>query len=349
MVDRHLRIEYYNHAAKELLGLPEDISRLRLSQLMSNVDWRRILQLDAEEWTRVSRQEVEILYPQPRILQFYLAPFEEGKFAAVILQDITESRRRALETMREETTQAVSLLAAGVAHEIGNPLNSLYLNLQLLGRELKTAPEETREMVGACTAEVERLDHLINRFLQALRPGNPHFAPLDLRQLLLDTLEFMRQEFLTSNVQAECDFPDALPLISGDAEQLKQAFFNLLKNGLQATASGGIIKLIAGKDENWVWVEVADSGKGIAPEEMSRIFEPFKSFREGGRGIGMMIVERVFREHGAELQLDSQVGCGTRITVKFPREGRRRRLLQLDSGENTVETSAGDSATENTL
>ena len=133
VVDQKLRIRYFNQGAKGLLGLPEDLSRIRVSQLLRGVNWRQILQEDEVEWSRLARQEVEILYPEHRFVQVYLVPLpEDAKLAAVILRDVTEHRKRTRSELETETVKAVSLLAAGVAHEIGNPLNSLYLNLQIL-------------------------------------------------------------------------------------------------------------------------------------------------------------------------------------------------------------------------
>ena len=141
VVDRKLRIRYANRAAHDMLALPEDIATIRVPQLIQGVDWRRILHEDENEWVRLARQEVEILYPEPRFIQFYLVPLpEDAALAAVILRDVTESRRKTMNELESETVKAVSLLAAGVAHEIGNPLNSLYLNLQIIERSLSGNP-----------------------------------------------------------------------------------------------------------------------------------------------------------------------------------------------------------------
>ena len=165
VVDRRLKIRYFNRAAKELLALPDDITRLRVSQLLQGVDWRRILRDDEEEWTRVARQEVEILYPVRRFIQFYLVPYpEDAGLAAVILRDVSESRRKTMDELEKETVQAVSLLAAGVAHEIGNPLNSLYLNLQILEKSLTGGqPLENSEAADMEAREIEVLRELARR------------------------------------------------------------------------------------------------------------------------------------------------------------------------------------------
>ena len=126
VIDPRLKIRYFNHAAAELLALPQDLENLRINQLLQDVDWRRILHADGGTWDKVTRQELEIRYPEPRFIQFYLVPLaDDAKLAAVILRDVTESRRRQLNEVESETVKAVSLLAAGVAHEIGKPLTSL--------------------------------------------------------------------------------------------------------------------------------------------------------------------------------------------------------------------------------
>ena len=131
VLDEQLRIRYFNRAAKELLALPDDMENVRISRLIPGMNWQSILDQDAEVWTQLSRQEVEIAYPRQTFLQLYLVPHDqEANLATVILRDVTESRKHTLDALEQQTAQAVSMLAAGVAHEIGNPLNSLYLKQQ---------------------------------------------------------------------------------------------------------------------------------------------------------------------------------------------------------------------------
>lgn len=332
VIDRFLKIRYFNRAAREMLGLPEDLSSLRLSQLLRDVDWRRLLREDEEEWARVARQELELTYPEHRVLQFCLIPYAEGGgLATVILRDITEMREREREHLDTEKTQAISMLAASVAHEIGNPLNSLYLNLQLLERTF-AAPAvdlaDARTMLDECMNEVERLDHLIEAFLQALRPGGARFEPVALPELIVETLTFMRQEILARGVDVRCEWPEsAPPKIRGRAPELKQMFFNLIKNALQAMSSGGELAIRCAADADYVYLLFDDTGKGILPGVLSEMFKPFKSFKPGGSGIGMMIVERVCREHGALLSLDSKPGEGTAISIRFPLREKQLRVL----------------------
>ena len=330
VVDRRLRIRFFNQAAKEMLALPDDLSRLRVAQLLQGVDWRRILREDEEEWSRVARQEVELLYPVRRFIQFYLVPLpEDAGLAAVILRDVTDARSRTMDELERETVQAVSMLAAGVAHEIGNPLNSLYLNLQLLERSLPDSGGEASAlaMVKACKGEVERLDRIITGFLSAIRPGRPQFAPVDVRQLIVDVLTFMRPEIEARLVEVKCSWDSVLPPVSGDAAQLKQAFYNIIRNAVQSMSNGGTLQIYGFYDEEYLTLEFADSGSGIDPEHLSNMFKAFKTTKAGGNGIGTMIVERVCREHGAEFGIVSIPGKGSAFQIRFPLGGKRLRML----------------------
>ena len=338
VIDRRLRLRYFNRAARELLALPDDWEKLRAPQLMQGVDWRRILQEDEEEWSRVARQELELLYPEHRYIQLYLVPLpEDSGLAAVMLRDVTAARTRTMDEMASQTGKAVSLLAAGVAHEIGNPLNSLYLNLQLLERELgdpEGADADAAAMIRVCKSEVERLDSIVHGFLTALRPGKPVFAPVDLSGLIVEVLNFMRPEIEARRVEVKCAWAEALPPVSGDAAQLKQAFYNIIRNAVQAMTNGGELNIF-GYVDNGFWVaEFADSGRGVRPEELKTMFEAFRSNRSGGNGIGTMVIERVCREHGAEFGLVSRPGRGTVFQVRFPLGGRRMRMIAEEAGSS---------------
>ena len=330
VIDPQLRIRYFNRAASELLALPQDLTNLRVSQLLQDVDWRRILGIDGQAWDKVTRQELEILYPEPRFVQFYLVPLEDDtQLAAVILRDVTENRRRQLSEVESETVKAVSLLAAGVAHEIGNPLNSLYLNLQIVERELaeKEDTSEQIEMLKECKHEVERLDSIIHGFLTAIRPGRPVFEPVKLEELVENVLNFMRSEIEARRVEVKCNWATALPPVSGDAAQLKQCVYNIVRNAVQAMTNGGELTIFGSADREFLTLEFADTGSGITPEQLSTMFSAFHTTKSGGNGIGTMIIERICREHGVEFGIVSSPGRGSVFQLRFPLSGKRVRLL----------------------
>ena len=333
VVDAGLHLRYFNRAAKELLALPENTSALRLSQLLPDIDWRQILPENASDWQQSARQELQILYPQPRFLQFYLTPLgEDTGAAAVILRDVTESRRRATSDLEKETIKAVSQLAAGVAHEIGNPLNSLSMNLQILERDFTDSEEEVSlteavKMIRRCAGEVERLDSIIHSFLYAIRPGKANFSPVDLRETVFEVLNFMRPEIEARKVEVKCQWAEVMPSLNGDREQLKQAFYNIIRNAVQAMSNGGVLDIYGYAASEFIVLEFSDSGKGMSPEDLREMFVPFRTAKAGGNGVGTMIIERVCREHGAEFGVVSAEGRGTVFQLKFPNGRRRVRML----------------------
>ena len=244
---------------------------------------------------------------------------------------MTEHRKKTLSELESETVKAVSQLAAGVAHEIGNPLNSLYLNLQILEQSISDPDvmerEEMEDMLRICKSEVERLDSIIHGFLTEIRPAVPVFEPVDLREIVVDVLKFMRSEVEARQVEVKCSWAAVLPSVTGDSKQLKQAFYNIIRNAVQAMTNGGTLEIFGYTEaENWV-IEFADSGSGVDSERLRSMFNAFETGRAGGNGIGTMVIERVCRTHGADFGIVSSPGRGLVFQVKFPLGKRRLRLL----------------------
>ena len=322
---------YHNAAAREFLGLPENASALPVEKLLPGLNLNLLLADSGIGSRKSMRQELELTYPEHRIVQMYALPIDrEDAPYALILNDITATMERAADMAESERSKAVSILAAEVAHEIGNPLNSLYLHLQFLQRLLKNPDAnlaDAAQEVSEARSEVERLDAIINQFLHALRPGKPVFETLDLKSLVLDSLNFMRQEITDRKIQLEFYWGENVPQIKGDANQLKQAFYNLARNAMQAMPAGGSLTVRCSADDNFVMLSVSDSGCGIKPENMQKIFKPFFTTKNAGTGLGLMIVERIVREHGGALAVDSRENVGTTFTISLPRRVRLVRGL----------------------
>jgi len=322
---------YHNAAAQEFLGLPENASALPVEKLLPGLNLNLLLADSGIGSRKSMRQELELSYPEHRIVQMYALPIDRDDAPyALILNDITATMERAASEAESERSKAVSMLAAEVAHEIGNPLNSLYLHLQFLQRLLKRPDanlSDAAQEVSEARSEVERLDSIINHFLHALRPGKPVFEPVDLKSLVLDSLNFMRQEITDRKIQLEFYWGENVPQINGDANQLKQAFYNLVRNAVQAMPSGGKLTIRCSADDSFVMLSVSDSGCGIKPENMQKIFKPFFTTKNAGTGLGLMIVERIVREHGGALAVDSRENAGTTFTISLPRRVRLVRGL----------------------
>jgi PAS domain S-box-containing protein len=333
-------VNYANQSAEKLLGFSaEDAEGTPIGRCLPGIDWQSLLRLDEGEWSRVATREIEISYPEHRFLDFYVVPLSmadpNANGAVVILRDVTRDRLNTEQEIETERLHAITLLAAGVAHEIGNPLNSLTIHLQLLERELKDSPLEEanhfRELIGVAKEEVSRLDQIITRFLSALRPTPIEAASVRLDVVLQDTLDFMRSEIENRSINILLDFSSRLPAAQADAGQMKQAFFNIIKNAIQAMSEGGRLEIKTGSTDRFVVISFTDSGSGIDAENIGQIFEPYHSTKTDGSGLGLMIVQRIIRDHGGELEIDSEPDHGTTIKLFIPREDQRIRLLEAHS------------------
>ena len=337
VLDGEGRISYVNHAAEKFLAVTaEQVEGELIQKFLKDLDWDQVMQLDEEEWSRLVSREIEITYPELRYLNFYVVPLsavvdtESG--AVVILRDVTREREATANTVESEKVQALTLLAAQVAHEIGNPLNSLNIHLQLISREIEqlegNAKESLQELVDVSRNEISRLDQIIHQFLKAIRPSQPNVEKTEIDALLLETLSFMEREISDRGVWVEREFDKELPSISIDRGQIKQAFFNLIKNAIQAMTEGGLLKLTLTSTDKFLVATFTDSGPGIEPDELGQIFEPFHTTKEEGSGLGLMIVQRIMRDHGGELEIRSEPGEGTSILLFLPRDDARVRLLK---------------------
>ena len=343
VTDAEGAITYANAAAGQLLGI--DLERAvgePLSNYLRDIDWQKIWSADRNEWRKVFSQELEVFYPQQRFLSFYIVPVADEQNSvvtgmAIILRDVTESHHRAASTIESEKLSAITLLAAGVAHEIGNPLNSLNILLQLMERELKklpTAPgERLREDLRVARDEIARLDQIINQFLRAIRPTQPELQLTTVNEVVADTLVLLEREIGDRDILVEQELATGLPRIPLDRAQLKQAFYNVIKNALQAMRSGGILRIRTEANPTHVIISFIDSGHGIAPEEIGQLFEPYFTTKENGSGLGLMIVQRIVREHGGTIEVESDKGRGTTFRIKLPIHEKRTRLLAASQEE----------------
>jgi two-component system, sporulation sensor kinase E len=328
-------IEYANEAANRLIGLPHE-------SLVGKTLWRLVPGLqptlqDEGASTQVVAREFELSYPEARTIRLYMVPFrEEGGSAdrrhAVILADVTHDKLTTEQRIEDERTSSILLLAAGVAHELGNPLNSLTIHLQLIARKLKKlekSPDAASisDSIDVCREEVARLDGIITHFLEAIRPNPPDLAETDLAEVLAEVLKFQKKEFADRGITVEAETQVALPSVMADRNQLKQVFFNITKNAMEAMQPGGRLKIRSRADDDSVYLLFGDSGSGIRQEDLVRLFQPYHTTKPGGHGLGLMIVQRIMKMHGGQVGVESREGLGTVVTVQFPRKDRRVRML----------------------
>ena len=342
VIDSDGVVQYANDAALGLIGLKEnDIGVTRLWKMVP--DLAKSIDLDTVTGKKMSypvlSREIELNYPDHRVVRLYMVPIDaqvghDGSGGYVIvLSDITEERVCMEERLESERIDSIVRLAAGVAHELGNPLNSLTIHLQLIERKLKKLakqPDATNlaESLQVCQGEVERLDGIITHFLKAIRPQKLELNELDLLELVEDVLRVQEAELSNRKLEVKVEVSDDLPTILGDRDQIKQAFFNLIKNAMEAMQPSGILRIFARCDDDYVYLQFVDNGSGISEEDLSKVFQAYYTTKEEGHGLGMMIVERIMREHGGHINIESRKEAGTAITLQFPQQHRRTRLLE---------------------
>lgn len=347
VLDGQSRIAYSNRAAEKLLGIQlAEAEGKPIRRYLRDVEWDSVLNLDEEEWSRLMSREIELTYPEHRYVDFYVVPLafvnKEEEGAVVILRDVTRERENQATTVESEKLQALTLLAAGVAHEIGNPLNSLHIHLQLMEREIKQLDEEERggltELLDVATQEVARLDQIIHQFLRAVRPTQPQTEPCNVNELIKETFKVLRQEIRDRGVLVEEEYADELPQVIVDRGQIKQALFNVIKNAMEAMTNGGLLKVHTFAEGRFLGIAFRDNGSGISPDQLGSIFEAYQTSKSEGTGLGLMIVQRIVREHGGEIEVDSRPGEGTTFTLYLPNEAQRIRLLKAYREDRNPET-----------
>jgi signal transduction histidine kinase len=363
VTDSNGRITYLNDAACGLFGLEAgDAVSKRLDERIRGLDWKSLTQSSGP----VSH-DIEIFYPQNRFINFYVVPLViEQREAAVagiadsgrpvaasgergssgspspataeevghvmILRDITESRRTAQQTIESERLNALTLLAAGVAHEIGNPLNSLHIHLQLMERSLQklndNAKAELQQSIDVARSEVDRLDSIVTQFLRAIRPSRPQLRPENLNTIVEEAVRFFTPEIEDRDIVVQQELRSDLPLLQVDRDQMKQAFYNVIKNSLEAMQRHGSLRIRTDMDDTHVLIRFVDTGSGMSARNLSRVFEPYFTTKPSGTGLGLLIVRRIVREHGGELSIESSQGKGLTLTIRLPYIEKRIRMLE---------------------
>ena len=372
VTDSSGRITYLNDAACELFGLEgEDSTGKQLDERVRGLDWNALTHSGGP----VTR-DLEIFYPRNRFINFYSVPLiieprdapvaavtdhapqttSEPRTAsaatatteqvgyAIIMRDITESRRTTEKTIESERLNALTLLAAGVAHELGNPLNSLNIHLQLMERQARKIKgkgrEEIRHSIDICRAEINRLDSIVSQFLRAIRPSRPQLRPENINTIVEEAVRFFSAEIEARDIVVETELHSDLPLLQLDRDQMKQAFYNVIKNSFEAMKRRGILRIRTDRDESHVRVSFIDNGGGMSAEALSHVFEPYYTTKATGTGLGLLIVRRIVREHGGELAIESTEGKGLTLTIRLP--FREQRVRMLEAGDRNSDRTGQD-------
>jgi len=308
------RITYLNPAAEHLTGVTDRAARGQplptlLPELAASISRPR----------ERGRPEVRLRAHdgRDRILGYATAPLAGGASGQVILfQDLTELRQMEEAVRRADRLAVVGGLAAGLAHEIRNPLASMCGSIEVLGASPGLDGKE-RQLMNVVRGEAERLEALVREFLSFARPTSPTFEALDGARVISETVELFRREIAERGIDLVLRAETPV-WVRADPGQLRQVLWNLLGNAAEATAAGGRVEVRIHRQAGEGVLEVTDSGHGIAEQDLERIFDPFFTTKERGTGLGLAIVHRIVEAHSGHLSVWSEVGVGSTFRIALP-------------------------------
>ncbi len=313
-------VEILGAPARQLLGRPV----YELS-LLSRRDWEELSQA-AHRQTEQVRSESKIERDgEITHVGFSLSKLTNAENVQegwiVIFQDFTQWRRLEQEVRLKDRMAAVGEMAAGLAHELGNPLAAISGSVQMLSKTLRERGDDSR-LLDILLKESQRLDRTIKGFLRFARPRERSSARFDVAALLKENFALLENsDEITPEHRLDLDLTPRSASLVGDADQVSQIFWNLVRNALKAMPDGGRLRVKGRLSGSVYLLSVADTGHGMTEEERANLFHPFQSFFDSGTGIGMAIVYRIVEEHGGRVTVHSRPGGGTEIVVELPVEG----------------------------
>ena len=317
-------ITMVNAAALEMLGVGRDGLMRRPLRDTGGLDWQAIFDSLAGKTTLIE-QEHELLTRAGRTTPVGLSASrivnEEGVFLGhlFILRDLGEVKRLQEHVRRNERLSALGNLAAGVAHEIRNPLSSIKGFATYLSGKVKDEGPDT-EVAKMMVQEVDRLNRVVSELLEFARPSGMRFKRANVNDVVEKALRLAGSDAAAKGIAPSFSRDDALPLVPVDAERLTQALLNVFLNAIQASEPGGALaaSVFVDRESDSLALRIADAGRGISPSALSMIFNPYYTTKPSGTGLGLTIVHQIVEGHGGEIKIESQPGKGTVFTLLLP-------------------------------
>jgi hypothetical protein len=268
---------------------------------------------------------------RPIVINLSLAPFEDATKSIagtlVVVEDVTERVKLEEQLQQSDKLSSIGLLAAGVAHEVNTPLAGVSSYAQMLASQLPESDPKAR-LLAKILAQTQRASGIVNNLLNFSRTSNADFAPLDLNRTLDDTLQLLEIQLRKHDIVIEKQCAEDLPEAYGNASKLQQVFMNLILNARDAMPSGGTLRLETSAADHTLVVRITDTGMGIAPENITKIYDPFFTTKGVGQGtgLGLAVSYGIIQEHSGRIFVESAPGKGTTFTIKLPSLYRRMQV-----------------------
>ena len=236
----------------------------------------------------------------------------------LLFQDLSDWKELQEQLQTQDRMAAIGQMAAGLAHEVGNPLAAISGSVQMLAGE-HSGDLANNKLLEIILKESQRLDRTVKAFLQFAKPWERNLARFDIAAMLAEDIELLRNSGDVKPLhKIEAHLEPASAMIHADLDQVSQIFWNLARNALQAMPEGGQLTVVGRVENGYYRIQFRDTGIGMTEDERARLFHPFKSFFDGGTGLGMAIVYRIVEEHGGRIRVDSELHRGSQITVDLP-------------------------------
>lgn len=338
VIDEHLHAIYCNESAKQILSKSfESSATPTLRTLIDDPELYEVIRGTIEAEQRKTHIEQAMLVPHERLLNVSVLPLwhsdKTKRETLIILSDVTDKRKLQQEQTHAKKIEALVKLAAGVAHEIGNPLNSINIHLDILKHELhalgldkKSAAHQT---VAILAEETKRLDDIVKNFLMATRAKQQQLQIVDLNEVIRHVCGFLQPEIEEKQANLVVQLDENMPKALFDEGRIRQLLINVIKNAIDAINAGGDIEVITRAQGKLICLSIKDNGCGIAEYDIERIFDAYYTTKDQGSGLGLMIVYDIVIQHGGRIEVRSNEGEGTEFTIVFPL---RRNKLKLPKG-----------------
>jgi PAS domain S-box-containing protein len=321
--DRLGKVTYANHEISRMLGrpfpegwsldtdrdkLPPKLIELMLDVLKTNIT--------------VENEKIKVRHATPaKIVEVNAFPFrnEQGGMLGTVffIKDITQISAMEEQLKRADRLSALGVLAAGIAHEIRNPLTGMKMIVQLLESEF-SQDDSRREPLWIIQKEIDRLEAIIGNLLDFARPTKPKAVEVNVEKVVDDCFLLVKNQLKKQGINYEKRVQNLLPLVIGDPDQLKQVFINIITNAIQALGPDGYLRVILDHRDEALVIAFEDTGNGIPSDRLQDIFNPFMTTKEDGTGLGLSMAQRIVEEHGGKIEVQSSVGEGSTFYVYLP-------------------------------
>ncbi len=338
VVNLHGRITNWNGALEQIYGLKrEQVIGRRVAEVFQSEMLRALRDLmDRGEWregepANIYKFRAQTPDGRDLTLNISLAALQsktaEIEGSLVAIEDVTERVGLEAQLQQSDKLSSIGLLAAGVAHEVNTPLAGISSYSQMLMQQIPDN-DPRRLLLEKIHRQTSRASSIVNNLLNFSRVTEARYAPVDLNRVIDDTIQLLDAQLRNTEIEVVRSYTDELPLAFGDAPKIQQVLMNLILNARDAMPQGGRLVISTESDEDSAVIEVRDSGLGIAPEHLSKIYDPFFTTKQIGKGtgLGLAVSYGIIRDHGGHIDVESKLGEGTRFQITLPLAGARQML-----------------------